>query len=140
MKSDKAKTYAMLSYAGISLRKNDSSDSFVLRPRSAWVGLVSSTGSISRLYGTVMDANGNFVTRVSASRVSTGRYRVTHNLGTTSYFVNLTPFTASAVMTACIETVNADYFEYSTFNVESQAVNAQCFVEIIYNNGYMYDA
>lgn len=140
LKSDKAKTYAMLSYAGISLRKNDSSDSFVLRPRSAWVGLVSSTGSISRLYGTVMDANGNFVTRVSASRVSTGRYRVTHNLGTTSYFVNLTPFTASAVMTACIETVNADYFEYSTFNVESQAVNAQCFVEIIYNNGYMYDA
>lgn len=140
LKSDKAKTYAMLSYAGISLRKNDSSDSFVLRPRSAWVGLVSGTGTISRQYGTVMDANGDFVTRVSASRVSTGRYRVTHNLGTTSYFVNLTPFTASAVMTACIETVNADYFEYSTFNVESQAVNAQCFVEIIYNNGYMYDA
>lgn len=51
----------------------------------------------------------------SSSKLGTGYYRVTHNLGTTTYVPMVTPY-ASATTGARIATIQNNYFDFYVFN------------------------
>ena len=106
------------------------------RPRILWAGYILSTGSISYKFG-------NYIT-VSVSKTATGVYKVTHNIGSSSYYVMITPLKSGYLSCATLESKLNSYFTYATntFNdrYEWTKSDTSCMVMIVYNPSLIYDA
>lgn len=70
-------------------------------------GVVNSTGA------NVPNSSGNPIT-FSTSKTGTGTYKVTHNIGDTSYKVQITPIRGTNFPIACVKERTYSYFVYST--------------------------
>jgi hypothetical protein len=106
------------------------------RPRILWAGYILSTGRISYKFG-------NYIT-VSVSKTATGVYKVTHNIGSSSYYVMITPLKSGWLSCATLESISGSYFTYATntFNNEGEWTKSDtsCMVMIVYNPSLIYDA
>lgn len=106
------------------------------RPRILWAGYILSTGRISYKFG-------NYIT-VSVSKTATGVYKVTHNIGSSSYYVMITPLKSGWLSCATLESISGSYFTYATntFNnkYEWTKSDTSCMVMIVYNPSLIYDA
>ena len=106
------------------------------RPRILWAGCILSTGRISYKFG-------NYIT-VSVSKTATGVYKVTHNIGSSSYYVMITPLKSGWLSCATLESISGSYFTYATntFNnkFEWTKSDTSCMVMIVYNPSLIYDA
>lgn len=106
------------------------------RPRILWAGYILSTGRISYKFG-------NYIT-VSVSKTATGVYKVTHNMGSSSYYVMITPLKSGWLSCATLESILGSYFTYATntFNDKGEWTKSDtsCMVMIVYNPSPIYDA
>lgn len=106
------------------------------RPRILWAGYILSTGRISYKFG-------NYIT-VSVSKTATGVYKVTHNIGSSSYYVMITPLKSGWLSCATLESISGSYFTYATntFNNKGEWTKSDtsCMVMIVYNPSLIYDA
>lgn len=106
------------------------------RPRILWAGYILSTGTISYKFG-------NYIT-VSVSKTATGVYKVTHNIGSSSYYVMITPLKSGWLSCATLESKLGSYFTYATntFNAKGEWLKSDtsCMVMIVYNPSLIYDA
>lgn len=106
------------------------------RPRILWAGYILSTGTISYKFG-------NYIT-VSVSKTATGVYKVTHNIGSSSYYVMITPLKSGWLSCATLESKLGSYFTYATntFNANGEWLKSDtsCMVMIVYNPSLIYDA
>lgn len=106
------------------------------RPRILWAGYILSTGRISYKFG-------NYIT-VSVSKTATGVYKVTHNMGSSSYYVMITPLKSGLLSCATLESISGSYFTYATntFNNKGEWTKSDtsCMVMIVYNPSLIYDA
>lgn len=106
------------------------------RPRILWAGYILSTGRISYKFG-------NYIT-VSVSKTATGVYKVTHNIGSSSYYVMITPLKSGWLSCATLESILGSYFTYATntFNDKGEWTKSDtsCMVMIVYNPSLIYDA
>lgn len=106
------------------------------RPRILWAGYILSTGRISYKFG-------NYIT-VSVSKTATGVYKVTHNIGSSSYYVMITPLKSGWLSCATLESISGSYFTYATntFNDRGEWTKSDtsCMVMIVYNPSLIYDA
>lgn len=106
------------------------------RPRILWAGYILSTGRISYKFG-------NYIT-VSVSKTATGVYKVTHNIGSSSYYVMITPLKSGWLSCATLESITGSYFTYATntFNNKGEWTKSDtsCMVMIVYNPSLIYDA
>lgn len=106
------------------------------RPRILWAGYILSTGRISYKFG-------NYIT-VSVSKTATGVYKVTHNIGSSSYYVMITPLKSGWLSCATLESISGSYFTYATntFNAKGEWTKSDtsCMVMIVYNPSLIYDA
>lgn len=106
------------------------------RPRILWAGYILSTGTISYKFG-------NYIT-VSVSKTATGVYKVTHNIGSSSYYVMITPLKSGWLSCATLESKLGSYFTYATntfyANGEWLKSDTSCMVMIVYNPSLIYDA
>lgn len=75
---------------------------------------ISSSGSIIDKIGTnIPNSSGKPIT-FSVSRTATGAYKVTHNIGNTSYKVQITPIRDTYFPIACVRERQTTYFVYTT--------------------------
>lgn len=75
---------------------------------------ISSSGSVVNSTGAnVPNSSGNPIT-FSTSKTGTGTYKVTHNIGDTSYKVQITPIRGTNFPIACVKERTSSYFVYST--------------------------
>lgn len=75
---------------------------------------ISSSGSIIDKIGTnIPNSSGKPIT-FSVSRTATGTYKVTHNIGNTSYKVQITPIRDTYFPIACVRERQTTYFVYTT--------------------------
>lgn len=75
---------------------------------------ISSSGSIIDKIGTnIPNSSGKPIT-FSVSRTATGTYKVTHNIGNTSYKVQITPIRDTYFPVACVRERQTTYFVYTT--------------------------
>lgn len=102
-------------------------------PGALWAGRISGEGRVENSWG-----NGCYV--YSAQRLSTGRFRVNHNIGHTGYFVQITctPYTSGAnhYGFGVIEAKTAQYFEYECVGHNGVVGNVATEVCIIGRNKY----
>jgi hypothetical protein len=106
------------------------------RPRILWAGYILSTGRISYKFG-------NYIT-VSVSKTATGVYKVTHNIGSSSYYVMITPLKSGWLSCATLESISGSYFTYATNTFNDKygwtKSDTSCMVMIVYNPSLIYDA
>ena len=75
---------------------------------------ISSSGSVVNSTGAnVPNSSGNPIT-FSVSRTATGTYKVTHNIGDTSYKVQITPIRGTYFPIVCVKERTSSYFVYAT--------------------------
>lgn len=75
---------------------------------------ISNSGSVINKIGTnIPNSSGNPIT-FSVKKNATGTYKVTHNIGDTSYNVQITPIRGTSFPIACVKERTSSYFVYST--------------------------
>lgn len=79
---------------------------------------------------------GNGCSISSISRLSTGTYRVYHNLGHTQYSVIIQPLGGYGWVLAQLKTTQTSYFEFETMDANKGYRNAACHVFIIGRNKF----
>ena len=75
---------------------------------------ISSSGYVLSSNGANIPKSENEVITFSVSKTATGTYKVTHNIGNTSYKVQITPIRGTYFPIACVKERASSYFVYST--------------------------
>lgn len=98
---------------------------------------ISSSGSVINKIGTnIPNSSGKPIT-FSASRTATGTYKITHNIGDTSYKVQITPIRGSYFPIICVKERTSTYFSYGCAHyVNGGFADADCaaFVNVYYES------
>ena len=98
---------------------------------------ISSSGSVINSTGAnVPNSSGNPIT-FSVSRTATGTYKVTHNIGDTSYKVQITPIRGTYFPIICVKERTSTYFTYGCAHyVNNGFTDADCaaFVNVYYES------
>ena len=98
---------------------------------------ISSSGSVINKIGTnIPNSQGKPIT-FSVSKTATGRYKVTHNIGNTSYHVQITALSNRNLTVALIENIYSTYFEYSTTSFTNDIytlMDAKVFIAVYYES------
>jgi hypothetical protein len=75
---------------------------------------ITSLGSlINHLGGGIPNASGTLI-EFSVKKTATGTYKVTHNIGDTRYYVQITPIRGTYFPITCVKERTSSYFTYST--------------------------
>ena len=98
---------------------------------------ISSSGSVVNSTGVnVPNSSGNPIT-FSTSKTGTGTYKVTHNIGYTSYKVQITPIRGTYFPIICVKERTSTYFTYGCAHyVNNGFTDADCaaFVNVYYES------
>lgn len=98
---------------------------------------ISSSGSVVNSTGAnVPNSSGNPIT-FSTSKTGTGTYKVTHNIGDTSYKVQITPIRGTYFPIICVKERTSTYFTYGCAHyVNNGFTDADCaaFVNVYYES------
>lgn len=98
---------------------------------------ISSSGIVIDKIGTnIPNSSGNPIT-FSATKTNTGTYKITHNIGNTSYKVQITPIRESYFPIICVKERTSTYFSYGCAHyVNGGFADADCaaFVNVYYES------
>lgn len=136
---DESQTGIHIHKTGITLTYSKNKDELGLAVHYAkciYSAYISSSGSVIDKMGTnIPNSSGNPIT-FSVSKYATGRYRVTHNIGNTSYHVQITALSNGKLTVAVIENIYSTYFEYSTTSYYSSwsLMDAKVFIAVYYES------
>lgn len=129
------KTGITLNYAVVS--SNTTTKYTVHYAKCIYSAYISSSGSVINKIGTnIPNSSGNPIT-FSASRTAKGTYKVTHNIGDTSYKVQITPIRGSYFPIMCVKERTSTYFVYACAHyVNGGFTDADCaaFVNVYYES------
>lgn len=129
------KTGITLNYAVVS--SNTTTRYTVHYAKCIYSAYISSSGSVINKIGTnIPNGSGNPIT-FSASRTATGTYKITHNIGDTSYKVQITPIRGSYFPIMCVKERTSTYFVYACAHyVNGGFTDADCaaFVNVYYES------
>lgn len=114
---DKTKSGILINKTGITLNYSTNggvSRYIVKHAKCIYSAYISSSGSVvNRTGANVPNSSGNPIT-FSTSKTGTGTYKVTHNIGDTSYKVQITPIRGTYFPIVCVKERTSSYFVYST--------------------------
>lgn len=101
---------------------------------------ISALGSfIHYIGGGIPNASGTPI-EFSVKKTSTGRYRVTHNIGDISYHVQITALSNGNLTVGLIENIHSTYFEYSTTSYYNgwPLMDAKVFIAVYYESPLLF--
>lgn len=136
---DESRTGIHIHKTGITLTYSKNKDELGLPVhyvKCIYSAYISSSGSVIDKMGTnIPNSSGNPIT-FSVSKYATGRYRVTHNIGNTSYHVQITALSNGNLTVALIENIYSTYFEYSTTSYYNgwPLMDAKVFIAVYYES------
>lgn len=136
---DESQTGIHIHKTGITLTYSKNKDELGLPVhyvKCIYSAYISSSGSVIDKMGTnIPNSSGNPIT-FSVSKYATGRYRVTHNIGNTSYHVQITALSNGNLTVALIENIYSTYFEYSTTGCYNgwPLMDAKVFIAVYYES------
>lgn len=114
-------------------------DTVLARPRLIWVAKINSYGTVGAKYP-YGDRN---TFTFSVERYEKGFYKVRHNLNSSNYFVQLSAVQNGKLTFALLERVTSNEFIYSINSLDGgvwDKADADCYVSVIYNPSFIYDA
>lgn len=104
-----------------------------------------SSGVIHSRTGGGIPNSSKILIRFSIEKTATGTYKVTHNIGDTSYKVQITPARGSEFPITCVREITSSYFVYSTAkytqtNGTYEFANSDCsvFLNVYYNSPLLF--
>lgn len=136
---DESQTGIHIHKTGITLTYSKNKDELGLPVhyvKCIYSAYISSSGSVIDKMGTnIPNSSGNPIT-FSVSKYATGRYRVTHNIGNTSYHVQITALSNGNLTVVLIENIYSTYFEYSTTSYYNgwSLMDAKVFIAVYYES------
>lgn len=94
---------------------------------------------IYNLGGGIPNASGTII-EFSVKKIATGRYRVTHNIGSTAYHVQITALSNGNLTVGLIENIYSTYFEYSTTSYYNgwPLMDAKVFIAVYYESPLLF--
>jgi len=138
---DKNRAGIMINKTGITLNytvgTNTTTRYTVSYAKCIYSAYISSSGSVINKIGTnIPNSSGNPIT-FSATKTNTGTYKITHNIGDTSYKVQITPIRGSYFPIICVKERTSTYFSYGCAHyVNGGFSDADCaaFVNVYYES------
>lgn len=114
---DETKSGILINKTGITLNysTNGGASRYIVKhAKCIYSAYISSSGSVvNRTGANVPNSSGNPIT-FSTSKTGTGTYKVTHNIGDTSYKVQITPIRGTYFPIVCVKERASSYFVYAT--------------------------
>lgn len=97
---------------------------------------ITASGYLNRFIGASIPNSSGTSIEFSVSKYATGRYRVTHNIGSTDYYVQITALSNGKLTVAVIENIYSTYFEYSTTSNYNNwsLMDAKVFIAVYYES------
>lgn len=97
---------------------------------------ITASGYLNRFIGASIPNSSGTPIEFSVTKIATGRYRVTHNIGSTDYHVQITALSNGKLTVAVIENIYSTYFEYSTTSYYSSwsLMDAKVFIAVYYES------
>lgn len=97
---------------------------------------ITASGYLNRFIGASIPNSSGTPIEFSVSKYATGRYRVTHNIGSTDYHVQITALSNGNLTVALIENIYSTYFEYSTTSNYNNwsLMDAKVFIAVYYES------
>lgn len=97
---------------------------------------ITASGYLNRFIGASIPNSSGTPIEFSVSKYATGRYRVTHNIGSTDYHVQITALSNGKLTVALIENIYSTYFEYSTTSNYNNwsLMDAKVFIAVYYES------
>ena len=97
---------------------------------------ITASGYLNRFIGASIPNSSGTPIEFSVSKYATGRYRVTHNIGSTDYHVQITALSNGKLTVAVIENIYSTYFEYSTTSNYNNwsLMDAKVFIAVYYES------
>lgn len=138
---DKNRAGILINKTGITLNytvgTNTTTRYIVHYAKCIYSAYISSSGSVINKIGTnIPNSSGNPIT-FSVSKTNTGTYKITHNIGNTSYKVQITPIRGSYFPIMCVKERTSTYFSYGCAHyVNGGFTDADCaaFVNVYYES------
>lgn len=138
---DENKAGILINKTGITLNytvgTNTTTRYIVHYAKCIYSAYISSSGSVINKIGTnIPNSSGNPIT-FSATKTNTGTYKITHNIGDTSYKVQITPIRGSYFPIMCVKERTSTYFVYACAHyVNGGFADADCaaFVNVYYES------
>lgn len=101
---------------------------------------ITAQGSVLyKIGGSIPNSSGTPI-EFSVKKISTGRYRVTHNIGDISYHVQITALSNGNLTVGLIENIYSTYFEYSTTSYYNgwPLMDAKVFIAVYYESPLLF--
>lgn len=97
---------------------------------------ITASGYLNRFIGASIPNSSGTPIEFSVSKYATGLYRVTHNIGSTDYYVQITALSNGKLTVAVIENIYSTYFEYSTTSNYNNwsLMDAKVFIAVYYES------
>lgn len=138
---DENKAGILINKTGITLNytvgTNTTTRYIVHYAKCIYSAYISSSGSVINKIGTnIPNRSGNPIT-FSATKTNTGTYKITHNIGDTSYKVQITPIRGTYFPIICVKERTSTYFSYGCAHyVNGGFADADCaaFVNVYYES------
>lgn len=137
---DETKSGILINKTGITLNysTNGGASRYIVKhAKCIYSAYISSSGSVINSTGAnVPNSSGNPIT-FSVSKTSTGTYKVTHNIGSTSYKVQITAIRGTYFPIICLKNHLSTYFTYGCAHyVNNGFTDADCaaFVNVYYES------
>lgn len=137
---DETKSGILINKTGITLNysTNGGASRYIVKhAKCIYSAYISSSGSVVNSTGAnVPNSSGNPIT-FSTSKTGTGTYKVTHNIGYTSYKIQITPIRGTYFPIICVKERTSTYFTYGCAHyVNNGFTDADCaaFVNVYYES------
>lgn len=137
---DETKSGILINKTGITLNysTNGGASRYIVKhAKCIYSAYISSLGSVVNSTGAnVPNRSGNPI-KFSTSKTGTGTYKVTHNIGNTSYKVQMTPIRGTYFPIICVKERTSTYFTYGCAHyVNNGFTDADCaaFVNVYYES------
>lgn len=137
---DETKSGILINKTGITLNysTNGGASRYIVKhAKCIYSAYISSSGSVvNRTGANAPNSSGNPIT-FSVSKTSTGTYKVTHNIGSTSYKVQITAIRGTYFPIICVKERTSTYFTYGCAHyVNNGFTDADCaaFVNVYYES------
>lgn len=101
---------------------------------------ITASGYLEHSIGVSIPNSSGIIIEFSVKKIATGRYRVTHNIGSTGYHVQITAMSNGNLTVGLIENIYSTYFEYSTTSYYNgwPLMDAKVFIAVYYNSPLLF--
>jgi hypothetical protein len=106
---------------------------------------ITASGYLEHSIGVSIPNSSGIIIEFSVKKIATGTYKVTHNIGDTSYKIQITPIRGTYFPITCVKERTSSYFVYSTAHYTQMGgtygfADADCavFLNVYYNSPLLF--